>query len=211
MFNPENYFWKTISRAVDFIGFGMLWIVLCLPIVTIAPATSAFYYTVVKVFFHKNEGGFGIFIKAFKSNFNKGLIISLICVPTAITIWYLDMCISSNMQSTATTILYAVFLVMAIIPLGIMCYAIALNGRFAFSVRQLFKTSAFMAMKHFPSTVLIVLELLVLSIFTLKYVWPILFTPTLAILIAAALLERIFPKYLDEAELKKFNDKDRLI
>ena len=47
-FNPEKGIWAWLSTMVDIVGLSVLWIFLCLPVVTIGPATAALYYTVVK-------------------------------------------------------------------------------------------------------------------------------------------------------------------
>ena len=47
-FNPEKGIWAWLSAMVDVVGLSILWLILCLPVVTIGPATAALYYTVVK-------------------------------------------------------------------------------------------------------------------------------------------------------------------
>ena len=58
IFNPENLVFRMLSKGVDFVGLSLLWLLLCIPIVTIGPATAALYYTVVKVFRQKKEDAF---------------------------------------------------------------------------------------------------------------------------------------------------------
>ena len=45
VFDPDNLFWRIMARGVDFVGLSIFWIALCLPVVTIGPATAALYYT----------------------------------------------------------------------------------------------------------------------------------------------------------------------
>ena len=40
VFDPDNLFWRIMARGVDFVGLSIFWIALCLPIVTIGPATT---------------------------------------------------------------------------------------------------------------------------------------------------------------------------
>ena len=49
VFDPDNLFWRIMARGVDFVGLSIFWIALCLPVVTIGPATAALYYTFVVV------------------------------------------------------------------------------------------------------------------------------------------------------------------
>ena len=72
-FNPEKGIWAWLSTMVDIVGLSVLWIFLCLPVVTIGPATAALYYTVVK-YVRKREGGaFGAYLLSFRDNFRTGL------------------------------------------------------------------------------------------------------------------------------------------
>ena len=58
-FNPEKGIWAWLSTLVDVVGLSVLWIALCLPVVTIGPATAALYYTVVKCVRRRESGAFG--------------------------------------------------------------------------------------------------------------------------------------------------------
>ena len=40
-FNPEKGIWAWLSTMVDIVGLSVLWIFLCLPVVTIGPALVA--------------------------------------------------------------------------------------------------------------------------------------------------------------------------
>ena len=44
-FNPEKGVWAALSTMVDVCGLSILWLFLCLPVVTIGPATAALYHT----------------------------------------------------------------------------------------------------------------------------------------------------------------------
>ena len=40
IFDPENGFFRTLSRMVDVVGLSLLWVVLSLPLVTFGPACA---------------------------------------------------------------------------------------------------------------------------------------------------------------------------
>ena len=46
IFDPENGFFRTLSRMVDVVGLSLLWVALSLPLVTFGPACAALYHTV---------------------------------------------------------------------------------------------------------------------------------------------------------------------
>ena len=65
----------------------IFWAVLCLPAVTIGPATAALYYTVVKCVRGRESGAFGYFFRSFLQNFKVGLLAGLIAIPLALLLF----------------------------------------------------------------------------------------------------------------------------
>ncbi len=207
VFDPNNLFWRLISRGVDFVGLSLFWAALCLPIVTIVPATAALYYTVVKTFRQKEEGAFGIMWRAFRANLKKGVIVNLIWLPIVVMLAYGHYVMVANNGSTLGAVMYMAYYVALLVPAGVLCYQVPLMGRFEFDVKSLFRTALALAMRHLPSTVVVVLLNAELLIFTLERWWPVFFTPVLANLLTSLFLEKIFPKYLSEEETAILQDR----
>lgn len=195
LFDTENLFFRTLSRGVDIVGLSILWAVLCLPVITIGPATAALYYTVVKVFREKEEGAFGLFLKAFKDNFKSGILLTLIVVPLMILlVWGYDV-MSNNISSSQGIVMYMAYYVMLLLPIGTICYLFPLMGRYEFKISQLMITAFSLAMKHLPSTLIIVLLTIELAVFVIEQWWPVLFVPVAGMILCSLFLERIFGKY----------------
>ncbi|MFQ9510793.1 MAG: DUF624 domain-containing protein, partial [Lachnospiraceae bacterium] len=49
LFNLDNPVWRFIGKLVDVALLNLLWIICCIPIVTIGPATTAMYYVTLKL------------------------------------------------------------------------------------------------------------------------------------------------------------------
>ena len=201
VFDPNNLLWRFVSRCVDFVGLGLFWIALCLPIVTIGPATAALYYTVVKVFRQKEEGGFKILWRQFVANLKKGCIATLICLPFAavFTLGYLIMD-TYKLHSTAGTVMFVAYWIALLVPAGIFCWLWPIMARFEQGVKGVFQTAFALALRHLPSTFILVLLNLELIIFTAERWWPIFFTPVLGSLLGSLFQEKIFLKYLNDEE-----------
>ncbi len=201
VFDTNNLFWRLISRGVDFVGLGLFWLVLCLPVVTVGPATSALYYAVVKSFRQRETDGFKLMLKSFLSNLKKGISASLICLPfvAVFTVFYLVMDIHKN-ESAAGSIMFVAYWVALLVPAGIVCWLFPIFARFETGLKDAFRTAVFLSIRHLPSTFVLVLLNMQLAIFTLERWWPIFFTPVLAALLGSLFLERIFVKYLSEED-----------
>ncbi len=207
LFDPENSFWSLLGRMVDFVGLGLFWLLLCLPVVTIIPSTSALYYTVVKNFRKGQDKPFLIFWDAFKSNVKQGIGVTLICLPFAVVIFlgYLVMIDYNN--SNIGMVMYMAYYVVMLVGFGYLCWIAAIMARFEMKTKRLFYLSFVLALRHLPSTVVMMVMNWVLLFVTLQYWWPVFATPVLAALLTSFLLERIFPKYLTEEEIEVFEAK----
>ena len=200
IFNPDNLFFRMLSKGVDFVGLSLLWVLLSMPIITIGPATAALYYTVVKTFRHKNDGAFGMYLKHFWKNLKKGIPVTVICIPVVLFLaWGYDV-MSNHIDTSMGVVMYMAYYVALLVPAGMICYMFPLMGRFEFKIKDLLGTSFFMELRHLPSTVIVVLLTVELAVFTIEKWWPVLFTPVLAVLLSSLFLERIFPKYVGEEE-----------
>jgi len=197
-FDPERGLWSWLSTLVDICGLSLLWLSLCLPVVTIGPATAALYFAVVKCVRKRDSGAFHCYLRSFRENLKTGVLLTLICTAAvlALTAGYLIM--RANRNSQQGYIMYAAYYVALILPAGVLCYLFPLLGRFALGGRQLLATAFGLAVRHLPSTVILVLLTAEAVAFGLERWWPALFMPAVTALLSSLFLERIFKKYSPE-------------
>ena len=199
-FNPEKGIWAWLSTLVDVCGLSILWIFLCLPVVTIGPATAALYYTVVRCVRRRESGAFGYYLRSFRDNFKTGLKADLIVLPAAalllvlhhIVRWY------GTQTGGALYVLYVAQYFALMVPAGALCWLFPLLGRFDYGVRGLFRTAFQLTFAHLPSTVVIVLLTVQSAVFCIERWWPVLFMPSVDMLLVSLFTERIFQKYAPE-------------
>ena len=199
-FNPEKGIWGWLSTLVDVAGLSLLWMLLCLPVVTAVPATAALYYAVVKCVRRRESGAFRAYLRAFRDNLKTGLLTGLILLPAAalllavhhIARWY------GIRAGGVLYLLYVAQYFALMIPAGVLCWLFPLLGRFEYGVRDLFRTAFQLTVAHLPSTVVLVLLTAQSAVFCAVYWWPVLFLPAAAVLLASLFTERIFGKYAPE-------------
>ena len=193
-FNPEKGIWAWLSTMVDIVGLSVLWIFLCLPVVTIGPATAALYYTVVKCVRGRESGAFGYYFRSFLSGFKTGLLATLAVLPAALLLWMGHDVVrwyGTNLGGAAY-ILYVAYYFALIAPGGVLCWLFPLLGRFEYSLKDLFRTALQLSIAHLPSTVVVVLLTAQTAVFCLERWWPVLFMPVVATLLISLFFERIF-------------------
>ena len=199
-FNPERGIWAALSTLVDVCGLSILWLFLCLPVVTIGPATAALYYTVVKCLRRRDSGAFGQYLRSFRQNFKVGFPAGLIAVFLALLLlgghyivrWY------GTRLGGGAYVLYVAYYFALVLPAGVLCWLFPLLGRFTFGVRELFATALQLAVRHLPSTVVVTLLTAETAAFCIPNWWPALFMPALAMLLVSLFFERIFQRYVPE-------------
>lgn len=201
VFNPDNLFWSLISRGVDFVGLGLFWLLLCFPIVTIGPATAALYYTVVKAFRQKETAAFRIFWNAFLSNLKKGCLATLICLPVcAVFVFGYLIMDQVKGEGAAGAVMFVAYWVVLLIPAGTLCWLFPVLARFESGLKNSFRNAFILALRHLPTTFVLVLLNMYLIIFTIERWWPVFFIPVLLTLLCSLFEEKIFLKYLNEEE-----------
>lgn len=199
-FNPEKGIWAWLSTLVDVVGLSVLWIALCLPVVTIGPATAALYYAVVRYVRRRESGAFGGYLRSFRANFAVGLRATLTVIPLFLLLLggYRIVCWYGTRLGGIAYILYVAYYFALVLPAGVVCWLFPLLGRFEYGVRDLFRTAFQLTAAHLPSTVILVLLTGQSAVFCLNRWWPVVFLPSVGMLLASLFTERIFCKYSPE-------------
>lgn len=208
VFDPDNLFWRLISRGVDFVGLGLFWLLLCIPIATIGPATSALYYTVVKVFRQKEDHAFFTMWKSFRANLYKGCITTLICIPFTLLFAFFYSVLDQYKTTSAGAVMFVAYWIALVIPAGVLCWLFPILARFETNVKGCFRTAFFLTLRHIPSTFVVVLLNYEFITWSLEKWWPTYFAPVLCTLLCSLFLERIFPKYLSKEEKAVLEGRD---
>lgn len=209
-FNMENGIFSAIGKMVDILFLSIVWALLCIPIITIGPATTALYYVVVKVIRRERGYLFREFFKSFRSNFKRGAIIGVI-LTIAIVVLSFDIMYAWGMMinnQNMGTILLGIFIAITIMMLCFTIYVFPILSRFEMTTKQIIKAASFMSVKHFPSTIAMAV-ILIISLFA-AYIMPILsfVLPAVTALLISTFMERIFKKYMPEAEASEETRKD---
>lgn len=202
-FNPEKGIWAWLSTLVDIFGLSILWIFLCMPVITIGPATAALYYTVVKCVRRREGGTFGHYFRSFRDNLKTGLAVGAAALAGGLLIFgahYIVRWYGTRVGGILYVLYIAQYFVL-VLPAGILCWLFPLLGRFDYKAKALFVTALQLTLAHFPSTVVVVLLTAQTAAFCIQYWWPVLFMPAIAMLLISLFTERIFQKHAPEPSL----------
>ncbi|MBO5197386.1 MAG: YesL family protein [Lachnospiraceae bacterium] len=181
---------------------SILWIVCCIPFITIGPATSALYYVMVKVIRRGRGYVFREFVHSFKENFKVGAISTIILLIAA-AVLVIDYQFAKQMieqSSTLGNVLYAVYFAVIIIVCLMTVFIFPILSRFTLKVKDLFKTTFFMSIRHLPTSILLILIVVVSAVAIWLTVIGAILIPAVCAWICSFLIERIFKKYMPKPE-----------
>ena len=126
-FSYDSKFGQLFLKLAYGCCLNILWLVCCLPIVTIGASTTALYYTSFKI--AKDEGSYitTMFFRSFKQNFKQATIIWLIMLVTGLVI-VADAVLLGRLRATSTGTVAVIWtLLLACIFACMIAYAIVLT------------------------------------------------------------------------------------
>ncbi len=156
IFSMEGPVFEALSKLADIMILNILFIVCCIPVVTIGASLTAMSYVTLKM----KDGSEGYiwrsFFKAFKENFRQSTLIWLILLAVAAVLG-LDMLFLRQLSAQGgTSWLIMRYLVAAggLIWIVVVLYVFPLQARFYNSIMNTLRNSLLMAAANAPRTVL---------------------------------------------------------
>ncbi|MCI8423391.1 MAG: DUF624 domain-containing protein [Lawsonibacter sp.] len=197
MFNPNNGFFRTLSRMVDFVGLSLLWLMLCLPVLTAGPATAALYHTAAVGLRQGDDWIFGRFCRSLWENLLQGLLITALCLPLAgaLTFGFLVMLAHGN--TPLGTVLWVAYTVVLLLPAGVVCWLFALLGRFSFPTSALFRTAVQLTAAHLPATLAAVALVGVAALLSRMFLGLAFVLPAVTAVLVSFPMERVFTQHME--------------
>ena len=131
-FSAEGKFFSITSRIIDMIFLTILWIIGCIPIVTILTSTSSMYHTTVKCIRYDRGKVLEEFKEAYKKNLKQGILLTIVYGIAGTVIGLIDYRVFGLMQSrtSAAFILAFGMLIVTVIYLMNVLWLIPVFSRF---------------------------------------------------------------------------------
>ena len=203
----DSPFFEKGDRVGELFFAGFLWLIFSTPIVTVGAASSALYYTTVKVVRRKRDTVWRSFWGAFKSSFKQGTAVTLLYLLFAALLVFCVLT-GKNMQVGAELSMFAgAGFVISIPFVVILPWIFAVISRFSAGLQQQLWYAVHMAIGHLPTT-LALLGMLLLAVL-LVYLFPflLLVVPGGYAWLSSLLIERVMKSYMKK-ELEKYADSE---
>lgn len=155
LFNMENPVVKFLSRAFDVAYLNLLFVICCIPLITIGSSATALYYCMLKISRDSDSSITRMFFHSLKRNLKQGILLTLIFVGVLVVLLVdIQAC---NVSESAAVGYFKLFLyVMCGLLAVIASFSFPMLAQFENSIRNILKNSLIMAVSHFNYAIFIV-------------------------------------------------------
>lgn len=149
-----------MGRIFDVFVLNILWLLCCLPVFTIGPSTTAFYYAMINLVRGEENSVTRDFFRSFRRNFKQGLILG---IPlTAIGIFLVVDVTMSHRAGTGIYTFFMVFFAMLFLVWAfVTLYTFPLLAKFEKNSKDLLIWAFTLSIRHLGRTLLMLLMLAV--------------------------------------------------
>ena len=208
-FQPDNPVMRFLSKLCDLILLNFLFLLSCIPIITMGAAISALYYMVLKM--HKDEEPSIVkgYCKAFKDNFRQA---TLLWLPLlfAFVFFGADLYIIYNIIPASYLWLQVPVWIIIFILLSILIYAFPLLSSFACSTKQLLKNAVLLSIGNMPTTIFfVVIQIAILYLCMISGELMVVFG-SLALFFGCAAMAYFYALFLGRIFAKCMNENENM-
>jgi uncharacterized membrane protein YesL len=204
-------FMTLVSKMADTVILSVLWVIGCLPVITIGTSTTALYYTVHKTLVRNRGYIWQTYWSFWKDNFRKTALAWLVQLAL-ILLFAVDITIMRSVaeQAAVFQIMLYMFYVLIAFLIVWFYYIIAYQARFENTLKQDLKNAATIAFLNLPWSLLVLVIFGVMAFAVMVVPIMIFLLPTVQILLYDVILERIFRKYMKPEDLEHELENDML-
>lgn len=200
--HPQSTFMEIIGKIGDFLLIGILWLLCSLPVITVGAASTALMSASMKRINDEDNGCFRDFFRSFRENF---LLSTLLWVAAVLlgAFFALDLyfyAMWSMAGEMIGTILFALFAAATGLYLCVLLFLFPYVAKFQCTFRQAVKNAAYLSMRHFPYTVVMLIGDVLLLLLSLKTGFLFAALPGAVAFLNGWLVYRVFRKYLPKEE-----------
>jgi Predicted integral membrane protein len=159
IFNIDGKFFSVMTKIADLIILNILWIICCIPIITIGASTTALHYVTLKMVKDEEAYIFKSFFRSFKQNFRQSSVIWVFLL-FGYVVAFLDLIILRDLTFPFSNIVHYVILALLLILTFVTIYIFPIQAKFFNKIKNTFKNAFLISIRHLPSTVAMVIILI---------------------------------------------------
>lgn len=196
----DGGFMGFLTRVSDVCLISFLWLLCCLPVVTIGASTTAAYYTIVKVVKRQRGTMLREFFHSFKDNFIDSFLINLIyLLVEGILAFNIYLSFQALATETAASFNFLfLYVALFLLMIGLSLHTYAALSRFVMKRLVLVKFALFVTFRHFLTTLALIVVFLAGLVLMALFPVCIVVMPPVCLFLYSLLMERVLWKYMTE-------------
>lgn len=201
-FNVDGKFYIVMSKIVDLFFAVLLWLVGCLPVVTIIPSTSTMYYVVVKCIRYDEGSVFAEFKEAYRNNLKQGIGLTLLFGSIGVLLGFADyriFALSTNRSGLFFVVVVGMLILNVVYLLNVL-WIVPVFSRFSNTFGNMLKLNYVIAMKNLIRSIPMLVVIAVAVVLFLAVNELIFILPSLIMLINSRMAEPALWRYMPEQE-----------
>lgn len=200
-FDSDNRIWRSINRLADYFLVSICWLLCSLPLLTLGTASIALYDTVAHCI--KGDEGHMLrrFFQTFRRELLRGILLTLLWTGAA---WLLyagyQYLVGRSADSNPMTVVSIVYYCSLLIPLGCLCWSLALESRFTASFCQLLKNSFAFTFAYLPTSCAVTALFVLAANLCLNFPVFLAVIPGIMVHLQSHFIEKVFQKHMPAEE-----------
>ena len=200
-FNPDNWLWRFFGKIFDFFGLSCMWLMCSMPLVTVGPASIALYDAAAHCLRGSETNLAKRFFRTFKKELIPGILMTILWAVIAMIFWFgYQIVFQMGKANSAMAIFAVIYYFSLLIPVGVLCWAFAVESRFVYKFFQLHKMALYFTFAHLPATIAIVALALAAIEICVNFPFFVIFVPGILVYFQSFFIEKVFKKYMPEEE-----------
>lgn len=156
LFGYESKFFEALGKITDLVVLNFLFIISCIPIITIGASLSATYSVAMKMVRDEETYIAKEYIKRFKENFKDSTIVWFLIMVVG-SVFAIDLYISGMISSEVTRKVFQfMFTLIGVILMFIITYVFPLISKFENTIKNTLKNSILISIQNLPYTIIMV-------------------------------------------------------
>lgn len=196
-FSLDSKFFTVCEKLVDMVVLSLFWVLCCMPVFTMIPASIALYYTAAKVIRRDTGNILPEFFRAFKTNFKQGFLLNLIYLLLAgVMAGIRYFCDRQGIASNLGGFYYAFYLVFLVVWVCVTFYLLPVLSRFTLTLGSALRLALYFASKNLKTMIPLIITLTGVCAVIYMFPFTILILPGFYAYLMTKSIESTFQNYI---------------
>ncbi len=217
-FNLDSPFVQFMNRVADLMWLNILFLLCCIPVVTVGASVTAMYYVTLKMVRNEESYITKLFFKSFKQNFLQATAIWIIFITAGFLLFVDYRILSGQMglnidNGSVRTVMQVLLIAVFIFYVFTITFVFPLLSKFDNTIKNTIKNAFIMSIRHFPATLGSIALLII--VFLLIYYIPIMSMFAFILLfsvsayVSSLIFVRVFDNYIPKTEETQDEDNEK--